>query len=93
MLVFWSLALWFWTTAARGAGPADGTEGSRNNAPTTIESDDEQEIERRATGIFSVQADSPRPRDTHAAQELTTQPYTRARHRRPPAIGEGDDVR
>jgi hypothetical protein len=63
-------------------------------APTPIpevQSDDEGEIERRATGIFFVQADSPRPRDAQAGQEAATLPYKRARHHAPQAAGERYD--
>jgi hypothetical protein len=37
------------------------------------------------------EADSPRPRDAHAGQDLATQPYKRARHRMPRAAGESND--
>lgn len=51
-------------------------------------SDEDGEMERRATGIFFAQADSPTPRDHPTAQDLATQPYRRARPHAPPAVGE-----
>src|SRR5689334_9255287 len=87
MSLFWILALLVWRIAPPPAATSNqALTATWHEEPTYVEplptrsKSEDEEIDRRATGIFVAQEDSPRPRTARENQDIATQPYKRARH-------------